>query len=300
MDNPHAAAAQPKSCWLVLSHPGAARRVGDHHEVVRPRHLPWACALCPPAALCFRVQVESAMGPALQAAFLVMNHIGGKLLLFQVGRGGPGNQPTCPMLCCWLDTGLWHCCKPAQCPATHTPLLPTRLPLPPALLPRRQRRPAWASGASRRAITLRCTAPTASTACAHPTTPFTSASRQRHPGGLGVWARVAGGIGLQQGTCCKQAGQGMLCCTLLVPTSSLPPPLTWLTCPSLPPSPCPQIPDLRGRVCLWLRLHGPALPGRPAQVHGRPALLLPWVCSGAGRAQAAGGAQVREGRGGVG
>lgn len=25
------------------------------------------------------------MGPALQAAFLVMNHIGGKLLLFQVG-----------------------------------------------------------------------------------------------------------------------------------------------------------------------------------------------------------------------
>lgn len=33
-------------------------------------------------------QVESAMGPALQAAFLVMNHIGGKLLLFQVGRVG--------------------------------------------------------------------------------------------------------------------------------------------------------------------------------------------------------------------
>jgi len=32
-------------------------------------------------------QVESAMGPALQAAFLVMNHIGGKLLLFQVRRG---------------------------------------------------------------------------------------------------------------------------------------------------------------------------------------------------------------------
>ncbi len=31
------------------------------------------------------LQVESAMGPALQAAFLVMNHIGGKLLLFQVG-----------------------------------------------------------------------------------------------------------------------------------------------------------------------------------------------------------------------
>ena len=28
--------------------------------------------------------LESAMGPALQAAFLVMNHIGGKLLLFQV------------------------------------------------------------------------------------------------------------------------------------------------------------------------------------------------------------------------
>lgn len=26
------------------------------------------------------------MGPALQAAFLVMNHIGGKLLLFQVRR----------------------------------------------------------------------------------------------------------------------------------------------------------------------------------------------------------------------
>ena len=33
--------------------------------------------------------VESAMGPALQAAFLVMNHIGGKLLLFQV-RGAVG------------------------------------------------------------------------------------------------------------------------------------------------------------------------------------------------------------------
>lgn len=31
-----------------------------------------------------QLQVESAMGPALQAAFLVMNHIGGKLLLFQV------------------------------------------------------------------------------------------------------------------------------------------------------------------------------------------------------------------------
>lgn len=41
--------------------------------------------------------VESAAGPALQAAFLIMNHIGGKLLLFQAAtpslgewRGGEG------------------------------------------------------------------------------------------------------------------------------------------------------------------------------------------------------------------
>ena len=49
-------------------------------------------------------QVESCMGPALQAAFLVMNHIGGKLLLFQVGAG------------CWvLGAGCWvlgaGCCR---------------------------------------------------------------------------------------------------------------------------------------------------------------------------------------------
>lgn len=30
--------------------------------------------------------VDSAMGPALQAAYLVMSHVGGKLLLFQVCR----------------------------------------------------------------------------------------------------------------------------------------------------------------------------------------------------------------------
>lgn len=35
-------------------------------------------------------QVESAMGPALQAAFLVMNHIGGKLLLFQAAAPSLG------------------------------------------------------------------------------------------------------------------------------------------------------------------------------------------------------------------
>ncbi|EFN54134.1 hypothetical protein CHLNCDRAFT_135519 [Chlorella variabilis] len=35
-------------------------------------------------------QVESAMGPALQAAFLVMNHIGGKLLLFQAAAPSVG------------------------------------------------------------------------------------------------------------------------------------------------------------------------------------------------------------------
>lgn len=34
------------------------------------------------------------MGPALQAAFLVMNHIGGKLLLFQVGGGRQQGQGT--------------------------------------------------------------------------------------------------------------------------------------------------------------------------------------------------------------
>lgn len=39
-------------------------------------------------------QVESAMGPALQAAFLVMNHIGGKLLLFQVGGAAGGDCST--------------------------------------------------------------------------------------------------------------------------------------------------------------------------------------------------------------
>lgn len=35
----------------------------------------------PPVVGC--VQVESAMGPALQAAFMVVSPIGGKLLLFQ-------------------------------------------------------------------------------------------------------------------------------------------------------------------------------------------------------------------------
>lgn len=65
--------------------------------------------------------------------------------------------------------------------------------------------------------------------------------------------------------------------------------------PSSPSPPPLQVPDLCGRVCLWVGLHGPALPGSPAQVHRWPALLLPRLCGGARWQQAARGAQVRGG-----
>ena len=55
----------------------------------------------PSPAHCRRAaaQVESAMGPALQAAFMVMSPIGGKLLLFQsavpsLGARTPNAQAT--------------------------------------------------------------------------------------------------------------------------------------------------------------------------------------------------------------
>lgn len=43
-----------------------------------------------PASFAQTQKVDSAMGPALQAAFLVMNHIGGKLLLFQAATPSLG------------------------------------------------------------------------------------------------------------------------------------------------------------------------------------------------------------------
>ena len=42
-----------------------------------------------------RAQVESAMGPALQAAFMVVSPIGGKMLLFQSAVPSLGARPTC-------------------------------------------------------------------------------------------------------------------------------------------------------------------------------------------------------------
>jgi hypothetical protein len=57
------------------------------------KHGIWCCVLTvspPPPPGVPAWQVDSAMGPALQAAFLVMNHIGGKLLLFQAAAPSMG------------------------------------------------------------------------------------------------------------------------------------------------------------------------------------------------------------------
>jgi protein transport protein SEC24 len=49
-----------------------------------------------PAAFARGGGPESAMGPALQAAFLLSNHIGGKLLLFQAAAASLGERALPP------------------------------------------------------------------------------------------------------------------------------------------------------------------------------------------------------------
>lgn len=56
---------------------------------------------------------ESAMGPALQAAFLVTNHVGGKMLLFQSGVPSLGaGKVSCLLLHVAACTpSRAHCCR---------------------------------------------------------------------------------------------------------------------------------------------------------------------------------------------
>ncbi len=51
------------------------------------------------------------MGPALQAAFLVINHVGGKLLLFQVCWGEAKRHPS--KKSCLFFIWPWFCCVQA-------------------------------------------------------------------------------------------------------------------------------------------------------------------------------------------
>jgi hypothetical protein len=60
------------------------------------------------------LQVESAMGPALQAAFLVMQDYGGKLLLFQnavPSLGAPARPHYTLALSCFLSQSCACCAK---------------------------------------------------------------------------------------------------------------------------------------------------------------------------------------------
>jgi hypothetical protein len=64
---------------------------------------------------------ESAMGPALQAAFLVTNHVGGKLLLFQsgvpsLGAGKVGGRARAALRCCWRPAAAAGCALPCTRP----------------------------------------------------------------------------------------------------------------------------------------------------------------------------------------
>ena len=136
------------------------------------------------ALLPLPVQVDSAMGPALQAAFLVMNHIGGKLLLFQVGCGAahrcaaqqgdatwsaaqrmPLARPNCPQ----PPRVAAGRAVPKQAWRVQLPLLDAHTRLPSLLGCRRLPPPAWALGGSRHATTRLCTAQvrTLGAACMH-------------------------------------------------------------------------------------------------------------------------------------
>ena len=201
------------------------------------------------------------MGPALQAAFLVMNHIGGKLLLFQV-------------------------CVCAEVAALGGVRLPTAAHAPPTPRPRCSPAPPphpsvrralgghWPHQGARQPRALRHR-PRAH--AAHPRRPLLQALL-----GRGVQVRLLLLLLLQR-------NHRTLNC-MCVPTRVVP---LCVLC-------CEQVPDLPGRLCHGRHLHGPALAGRAAKVHWGPAVLLPRLCGGAGRRQAAFRAEVRRRRGGGG
>jgi hypothetical protein len=68
-----------------LSHPPAAALPCVSYPAAAPLQVVEALLDSLPTMFTGNMVQESAMGPALQAAFLVTNHVGGKMLLFQSG-----------------------------------------------------------------------------------------------------------------------------------------------------------------------------------------------------------------------